>query len=467
MSLPNVLLPFHIFRNHEQYFFEMAAAAIDYSVTAALSNADESQDLVSSVLGELAWFAAGFAVVQTLIFFRILPQMNFPLLSIESRSEGRALQRKCAVKDLCAAASAGQHAKVLEAWDHEKSQGPLPLDALKDSAHALALLAPNRLASDLAAHLARFPAAHTQAAAATMLTALLEVAAEVGGRDLADELASALKPHLGTKPAVADGAVLSGHVGAVKDHLKKGHLDAATSRLAAMRDAEIEPPARAMAEFFEIAVGLGADAVGHLLNGMDGLFVLPPEAMAVVLSDCLAREDVVLARRADALARDQGTQLGFSMYDALLKIYATASDARAMKLFEDMQSRGFFASEGLCGNLLSRCGDAGNLDFAECIVTYLRGRSGMTLRIFKTLMRVYARCGKFDLACDLYEQVLEAGLEPDDVMHGCIIKFAVKCGRPQLAEQLCGRGGGGNAHASDGHGRGLAAAAVLTKRRGR
>jgi len=60
------------------------------------------------------------------------------------------------------------------------------------------------------------------------------------------------------------------------------------------------------------------------------------------------------------------------------------------------------------------------------------------------LMKVYACCGRYESACDLYEQVLAEGLEPDHVMYGCLVKFAVKCGRTDLSEKLFKRTKGGD-----------------------
>merc|ERR1719210_266890 len=68
----------------------------------------------------------------------------------------------------------------------------------------------------------------------------------------------------------------------------------------------------------------------------------------------------------------------------------------------------------------------------------------MTLATYKTLMKVYACCGLYDRACDLHDQVIADGLEPDHVMYGCLVKFAVKCGRTALSHEFFERARGGD-----------------------
>merc|ERR1719222_1840867 len=68
----------------------------------------------------------------------------------------------------------------------------------------------------------------------------------------------------------------------------------------------------------------------------------------------------------------------------------------------------------------------------------------MSLAVYKTLMKVYACCGLFDKACDLYQQVLADGIQPDHVMYGCLVKFAVKCGRTDLSKELFEKSEGGD-----------------------
>jgi len=130
-------------------------------------------------------------------------------------------------------------------------------------------------------------------------------------------------------------------------------------------------------------------------------------------------------------------------YESLLKLHAKVDDLHAVELFEDMKNAGFTASEGLCGYLLARCAESQNLKLAEAVVAYLRSQSAMTLSTYKTLMKVYACGGLYDRACDLYEQLSAEGIQPDAVMYGCLVKFAVKCGRTSFSQEIFEKAGGG------------------------
>merc|ERR1719401_1240922 len=51
----------------------------------------------------------------------------------------------------------------------------------------------------------------------------------------------------------------------------------------------------------------------------------------------------------------------------------------------------------------------------------------------------------YDKACDLYEEIVELNIQPDNVMYGCLVKFAVKCGRTELSQLLFSKTQGGDA----------------------
>merc|ERR1719157_459626 len=60
----------------------------------------------------------------------------------------------------------------------------------------------------------------------------------------------------------------------------------------------------------------------------------------------------------------------------------------------------------------------------------------MTIASYSALMKVYAYSGMYDKACDLYTKIRAEGLEPDHMMYGCLMKFAVECGRTELSQEL-------------------------------
>merc|ERR1719271_1484563 len=60
----------------------------------------------------------------------------------------------------------------------------------------------------------------------------------------------------------------------------------------------------------------------------------------------------------------------------------------------------------------------------------------MSIAVYSALMKVYAYCGMYDKACDLYTLIRAEGLEPDAMMYGCLMKFSVECGRTELSREL-------------------------------
>mmetsp|Transcript_1802 Transcript_1802/g.4390 ORF Transcript_1802/g.4390 Transcript_1802/m.4390 type:complete len:1064 (-) Transcript_1802:12-3203(-) len=441
------------------------AAAHDVSVVSMSMNYEEfdagdSESMLSSMIGELLWFVVGYCIIRILIHLGFMRGINLGFPNLGNR-DAASSKRRCAVKALCAAASAGQHSEVVEAWDREKDT-PLPLDALTDSAQALAQVAPERLVSELSVHLAHNGAAHPQPA--TMNT-LLEIVMQFGRPDLAEDLASAIQKKLRVVPnsktreilisgfaaagnedkvqeleekeeeGAKNAAVRSGAL-AIRGFLRGGNLDAALQRMVSMKSRSLDVPAKAITELFKVAGKLGPNRVREAFDSLVDHVQLPTESFAILLSHCLEREDIELAQRLDSLVCEQQSRLPFGIYEPLLKLYAKTGNPRALVLFDRMQHEGIAISEGLCGNLLARCGESKNFPFVDAIVAYLRGKSMMTLAIFKTLMKLYAGCGQYDHACDIYEQVLAEGLEPDHVMYGCLTKFALKCGRTKLSQEV-------------------------------
>ncbi len=51
-------------------------------------------------------------------------------------------------------------------------------------------------------------------------------------------------------------------------------------------------------------------------------------------------------------------------------------------------------------------------------------------------MKVYAYLGMCDKACDLHDDLVKDGLTPDQVVCGCLMKFAVECGRTELSQEF-------------------------------
>merc|ERR1719265_2169954 len=202
-----------------------------------------------------------------------------------------------------------------------------------------------------------------------------------------------------------------------------------------------EVPSRLILQLFKIAVNLGASTVDAALDGLMDSVPLTSDAVGVILQSCLATEDVEMARRVVRMADKFKISFTTTATEAILKLYARAGDPGAIAVFKDSIGTGFVASQGLCGSILSRCTASKFGDLAEVVGEYLQSQKSTTLATFKTLMKAYAYCGQFRRACDLYLHVLQSGTEPDDVMRGCVMKFAVLCGNISLCCDVLNDGG--------------------------
>merc|ERR1719193_832394 len=98
---------------------------------------------------------------------------------------------------------------------------------------------------------------------------------------------------------------------------------------------------------------------------------------------------------------------------AMLKLRAKTNDGRAAQTIRTTQETGFTGTPGFWKTIIGHCVESKNIECAEAVHAHLLGASAMTPSIYKSLIQVYGRCGKFDQACDLYEELSAAGMDVD------------------------------------------------------
>jgi len=364
-------------------------------------------------------------------------------------------------KKIDADTSLGRFHDVVASWRNGKSNGPTRVDTLKLVAQAFAKVDPSGV-TEIIDHITAHPAelAHPRAA-----TCILDVLARSGQASIMHEVAESFRqlntpftPQiyevlLGGYAASGDAKKVGlireeirakgqkpsarGYSLAIKGLLKHNLLDGAITLVKDMRQAGFFVPPFAVTLMLSQAAQRGRMA--EVFEQVKDDVTLSSEAVACIFDNCLKLGDVELARSVEKLANDSKVTLPVGAYDALLKLYTMAGDKHVLELFDGMQKSGCHISEGLCVGLLARCAEKKLLCFAEEIVRFCRGRQGMTVYVYSALMKVYAHSGHYDKACDLYEQILADGLEPDSMMYGCLMKFAAECGRTQLSRQLSER----------------------------
>lgn len=363
-------------------------------------------------------------------------------------------------KQLEADVAIGHSESALKAWHSAKVAAPTPLETLKTVVQLLLETTPDTLVEEMIGHFRT----HRHALGNSKSSiAVLDVVARAGRVDILEELAQDFRRKLSIAPTFQTYEVLlGGHASAGDEHkvkeilaefqkgrqkvtargysltikgfLKNGMVDAALQQMKDMHRHGFFVPSFAVAQLFR-AAGQN-NRVPEIYEATVENLELPQEALVVLLEDCQKRNDLSLALRAEKAARASKTQLPVSAYDSLLKICVGHAESHALQLFENMQQEGLRISEGLCVGLLARCAESKFLRFAEELAKFVRGRDGMTIAVYSAMMKVYAYCGMYDKACDLYAQICAQGLEPDSMMYGCLMKFSVECGRTELSREL-------------------------------
>lgn len=455
----------------------------------AASDDDASFNTMSgmfdAMLNEALWFIAGL-----LIFRLVLPRIwsrpggqkktvataKCSKLDLDHRSTASV---STSSKAISAAAAAGRYKEVLATWSREKDLGPMLPEGLQAVALALAEMDPSALSRELLAHLSRFseellcldtfyllvdsilqsskPGLAVDLADAVLAAPILLVDTDAG-EDLKSCLSlmrSAAKAKLDKVDVVFQKADQAGPlaVAALWGFLCGKHIGLALKHILDMHEHGVIVPAKAFSALVRVAAAAGvhsgsnekdvattataAAAGAWMPEVVDTLkeVPVPSEAIGIALADCLARDDLRTALKLEARLREN-KQLSYSSMEPLLKLSAKLNEDGALQIFQEMQDNGYFLSEGLCGLLLSRCGESRHLRLAETVTAYLKEKGMMTLAVYKTLMKVFATAQLFDKACALYYDLKEDGIEPDKVMYGCLVKFAVKCGQSELVAEL-------------------------------
>merc|ERR1719399_1293319 len=225
--------------------------------------------------------------------------------------------------------------------------------------------------------------------------------------------------------------------------LKAQKLPAARAYLEEMQRLGQSLPSYALVDLAKaVAAAEGAPKALDELLSAAGAEPLPAEAWTPLLEEAAkAGEASFVTTRVVELLREQGTALTYHGCEALVKTLAAAASPLAMEYFEQMREA-FHLSEGTCVSFLCACAESKYHKLAERVVEHRRGPPlAMTLPIYSALMKVYASAKLWGKCCDLYPQLLEDGIEPDAVMHGCLMNFAARAGRTELGEQLFAQGG--------------------------
>lgn len=136
------------------------------------------------------------------------------------------------------------------------------------------------------------------------------------------------------------------------------------------------------------------------------------------------------------LAASRGVRRTPRTYERLVAAYASGHDERGVQNMGAMVEFWYFPNEAYCRYAIARCLDSGSSALAMEIAQGVRGRSVLDLRTYKAILTVYATAGLFAESCNVYHDMMKAGVEPDCVTYESLLIWSSRAGRPLLAKTL-------------------------------
>jgi len=413
-------------------------------------------------LSFLAFFFLGFFVLRVDVWHKLFQTPSSSTKKRKVKTFDAALQRTVEEQ-----AASGHASAVLRAWRRGQAYALTPSDLLKPVVQAFLENEPGALVPEMLAHLKLHRDAINERA---VQTAILDTVARAGNIKIMVEIWDAFYEELDMQRSSSTYEVILGGFASaglpdnvnqylkkmstdlfstglrlsprgfslvIKGYLKNGLLDEVFQSLYDMSQTGYVVPPFAVGQFFRVASE--KQRLPEMFDRVQASQIgVNQEALCAIFEECVKppKLQLKLAQQAEKALRALNVPITERTYDALLKVHTLAGDAKALDVFKELISSEFDVSDGLCVGLLARCAEGKFLNFAEEIVCFCRDRNGMTIAIYSALMKVYAYSGMYDKACNLYDQILSEGLEPDSIMYGCLMKFAVECGRTELSQAL-------------------------------
>jgi pentatricopeptide repeat protein len=427
------------------------------------SGADLFFDADSSDSGSVVFELLG--VLVCIILFSALREQRLRKAPTKKRkvvADVTAKQNTWQAKTLEAELGSGNAEAAVNAWRSHQDSVALSPDLLRLAVQALLEVSPDTVVDEVASHVEKHSIA-MKSTKMTCLTKTLDAVARSGNAVVLTEMVEAIKTRMHLKltqqmsESVLSGYAFAGREDELQEHwvelskagkkasprthalvlrglLQAGCLDGAMRQAKQMVSLGLSvPPFAASAIYVEFC------RAGRVIEVLDLALpdIVPPaDSTGVLLEHCLRQNDIALALRVKDLMDKEKIPMCRKAYDSLLKLLAAFGDSRALALFEEMQASDLPITEGFLVGLLARSAEPKFLRFADVVVKYAEKHITMSVALYSALMKVYAYSGLYDKACDLYDQILAEGLVPDQMMYGCLLKFAAMSGRAELSQHL-------------------------------
>lgn len=223
----------------------------------------------------------------------------------------------------------------------------------------------------------------------------------------------------------------------IKGFSSHGLVDAVREQLLDVAAMNVVLRTSCVVRYLRIASDAGHEKLAEARKIIKGLGPrLSTGTIDAILSFATRFLDRELLHFVCSLVEERRLRFTPTQYEHLLKSLAHLGDEAALTHLHDMQAKGVSLPTASWMAILTRCADPKFITLAEGIIEICRKEGTTSIAMYSLLMKVYAFAGLPEKACDLYQRVLDDGLEPDATMYGCLIRFASESGRQDLFQEL-------------------------------
>ncbi len=186
-----------------------------------------------------------------------------------------------------------------------------------------------------------------------------------------------------------------------------------------------------------------------VLDIMDKGNIIPePFHYTLFLKACTALIDLEAGKRVHDHILKSGTKWDVFIQNALLHMYSKCGDfasvsslyTRNMKWFVmmlGMREIGLQPDAVTYSTLLAACTSTGNLlRGKEIHQALLKNKIPPTIKLQTSLINMYGKCKDLDTAFELYQEMKQLGLKPDDVTFTCLLTACADTGDLSRGKQL-------------------------------
>mmetsp|Transcript_26149 Transcript_26149/g.55348 ORF Transcript_26149/g.55348 Transcript_26149/m.55348 type:complete len:1116 (+) Transcript_26149:127-3474(+) len=168
---------------------------------------------------------------------------------------------------------------------------------------------------------------------------------------------------------------------------------------------------------------------------------LTDDVIGAMLTETIRQKDLELARRVEALAREQQIPFSDATY-GLLVTGLSGDPSKVQQLFSEVVAKGTTLTNDFAHAMLTFCSQTGSISLADKLFEYMQPKQ---LPVLSGFIRFYAENEQNEKACDVYANHLcklqaqegsPASFFLDSRLERCLMNAALACGRHELAKNF-------------------------------